>query len=222
MIMKGKQNDREGVNEFAQIERWYSLSIEEREIDGERAFLKLYPDESLQTFYQMEFEHWNREVRQFEVRQDNPAPFETRFAVEARKMLSHYSKKLSQERDKVKPENESPTKFEELFFDKNLMIHCINVLREVEPPLLGDGNNFIGKSKGAICIWVEEMTRQGIMKHYSQRLIYAKLIPQVISGFSINESMFGKHHHRAKGLYQTDMKALLSEIKLSQDSQKGK
>jgi hypothetical protein len=59
----------------------------------------------------MEITHWEREVNQFVNRHDNPQPFETRFAVEARKMLSYYSKKLSQERDKAKPENENLTNF---------------------------------------------------------------------------------------------------------------
>ena len=73
--------------------------------------------------------------------------------------------------------------------------------------------------KGIICIWIDELIRQGIIKAYSDRKIFASLIPQKIKRFSIDESMFGKHHKTAEINYRTDIKTKVSKIKLSQNSQ---
>ncbi|MEY3048669.1 MAG: hypothetical protein RL365_707, partial [Bacteroidota bacterium] len=55
-------------------------------------------------------------------------------------------------------------------------------------------------------------------KHYSDRKIFASLIPQKIKRFSIDESMFGKYQNKAENLYRTDIKTKVSKIKLSQNS----
>jgi len=66
------------------------------------------------------------------------------------------------------------------------------------------------------------MQKQGIIKHYSDRKIFASLLPQIIKRFSIDESMFGKHQSKAESKYRFDIKTKLSQVKLSQNSQKGK
>lgn len=117
-----------------------------------------------------------------------------------------------------------PQRFNDLFFqssNSDLIEKCICVLREINPPLIDTDYNYIGKSKGAICIWVDEMVRQGITKHIKDRKIYAKVLQEKIKRFSIDESMFGKHHKSAEEKYRTDFKNLLSKIKLSHPSQKG-
>src|SRR5690606_236845 len=96
---------------------------------------------------------------------------------------------------------------------------CIDILKELTPPIIDTANNYIGKSKGTICIWIDELIRQGIVKHYSDRKIFASLIPQQIMRFSIDESMFGKHHNKAEINYRTDIKTKISKVKLSQNSQ---
>lgn len=119
----------------------------------------------------------------------------------------------------TKAEQDAPKIFEDLFYDKNFVAPCIDILKEVEPPLIDAECNYIGKLKGAFCVWIDEMQRQGIVKGYSDRKIFASLIPQKIKRFSIDESMFGKRQSKAEELYRTDMKTLLSQIKLSQNSQ---
>jgi hypothetical protein len=120
------------------------------------------------------------------------------------------------------PELETPTTFDELFHHSDLVAPCLDILKEIEPPLIDTENNYIGGLKGAFCIWVDEMQRQGIVKYQSDRKVYASLIPQKINGFSIDESMFGKHHNKAENNYRTDIKTKVSAIKLSQNSHKGK
>ena len=131
-------------------------------------------------------------------------------------------KSLEPQPVKTKVENEQPKTFEELFYDENLVLPCLDVLRKIDPPLIDADANYIGNSKGAICIWVDEMTIQGIAKSYTDRKIYANLLPQKIKRFSIDESMFGKYHKRAEENYRTDIKTLISQKKLSQSSQRGK
>jgi hypothetical protein len=115
-----------------------------------------------------------------------------------------------------------PVRFEELFYDEDAVSSFVDVLRQIESPAVDDEGNYIGKNKGVICVWIDELQRQGIVKRYSDRTIYPSLIPQRISGLKIDESMFGKHHKKAENLYRTDIKALVSNVKLSQNSQKGK
>jgi hypothetical protein len=115
-------------------------------------------------------------------------------------------------------EQEQPNTFEELFHDETLVQPCIEILKEVDPPLIDAEGNFIAKLKGAFCVWVDEMQRQGIMKHCSDRKLLAALLPQKIKGFSIDESMFGRHHQRAEDQYRITIKTMLSRIRLSQNS----
>jgi hypothetical protein len=121
-----------------------------------------------------------------------------------------------------KSKQEQPITFDDLFIDVSLVSVCIDILKEVTPPLIDTECNYIGKSKGAFCVWINELTRQGLVKHYSDRKIYASLLPQRIGRFNIDESMFGKHHEKAENQYRTDIKTLVSKVKLSQISQKGK
>lgn len=119
---------------------------------------------------------------------------------------------------KQKPEKETPKTFEELFYNTDLVKPCIDILKELDPPLIDTDCNYIGKLKGVFCVWIDEMQRQGIVKHYSDRKIFASLIPQKIKRFSIDESMFGKYQNKAENLYRTDIKTKVSRIKLSQNS----
>lgn len=119
---------------------------------------------------------------------------------------------------KQKPEQETPKTFDELFYNTDLVKPCIDILKELDPPLIDTDCNYIGKLKGVFCVWIDEMQRQGIVKHYSDRKIFASLIPQKIKRFSIDESMFGKYQSKAEILYRTDIKTKVSKIKLSQNS----
>lgn len=125
---------------------------------------------------------------------------------------------------KQKDEEEAPKIFDELFYNTELVDPCIDILKELDPPLIDTDCNYIGKLKGVFCVWIDEMQRQGIVKsnYQEERKLLASLIPQKIKRFSIDESMFGKYHTKAEKNYRTDIKTKVSKIKLSQDSQKGK
>lgn len=121
----------------------------------------------------------------------------------------------------TKAEQETPETFESLFYNKNLVNPCINILKEIEPPLIDNDCNFLGSAKSGILIWIDEMRRQAVIKkgYPQERKLLALLIPLKIKGFVIDESMFSKNSVRAERQYRTDIKAMVSEIKLSQNSQ---
>lgn len=125
-----------------------------------------------------------------------------------------------QQTEKPKPEQEAPKTFDELFYNIELVQQSIDVLKEIEPPLIDTDYNYIGKLKGIICVWIDELQRQGIVKsnYPKERKLFASLIPKKINRFSIDESMFGKYQKKAEDNYRTDIKAKVSKIKLSQNS----
>lgn len=125
---------------------------------------------------------------------------------------------------KQKSEQETPKIFDELFYNTDLVDPCIDILKELDPPLIDTDCNYIGKLKGVFCVWIDEMQRQGIVKsnYPEERKLFASLIQQKIKRFSIDESMFGKYQSKAENMYRTDIKTKVSKIKLSQDSQQGK
>ena len=115
-----------------------------------------------------------------------------------------------------------PSKFEELFLDSKNVNPAINILKELDPPILSPENAVINGPKGTFCVWINELSKQGIIKHFADRKVYSELLSKYINDFSIDESMFGRHHKTAENRYRTDIKTMVSQIKLAQTSQKGK
>lgn len=126
-----------------------------------------------------------------------------------------------QQSEKQKPKQETPKTFDELFYNTDLVIPCVDILKELDPPLIDTDYNYIGKLKGVFCVWIDEMKRQGVVKsnYPEERKLFAELIPQKIKRFSIDESMFGKYQKKAEDNYRTEIKTKISNIKLSQNSQ---
>jgi len=106
----------------------------------------------------------------------------------------------------------------DLFNNPKMIEACVDILRSVEPPLTDDSNNYVGNSKGALCVWIEEMKKSGIIKNLTDREKYANALNNHFTGFSINPSMFAKVHKRAEEKYKKEFIAMLTKIKLSQSS----
>jgi hypothetical protein len=111
-----------------------------------------------------------------------------------------------------------PQSFQELFYDGYNAMDFVDILKNTVPPIIDSKRNYIGKSKGAICVWYEEMKRQGIVRQVPDKVL-SVLIPKAINRFSINESMFRRTHKDAELTFKSDLKALISKVKSSQDSQ---
>jgi len=115
-------------------------------------------------------------------------------------------------KNKKRERFEKPSAFEEMFADNAIASGCLNVLKDVERPILNDQGEFIGRFKGAICVWVEEMQRLNLISHYSDRNIYAKLISKRLNPFTIDGSLFSKSNSRASDLYRLPIQVLLSQL----------
>jgi hypothetical protein len=124
------------------------------------------------------------------------------------------------EPSRIKTKNESASdSLNDLFNNPKMIEACVDVLRSVEPPLIDDSNNYIGNSKGALCVWFNEMKKLGIIKNLTDRQKYANALNNYFVGFSINSSMFAKVHKRAEEKYKREFSTMLAKIKLSQSSQ---
>jgi hypothetical protein len=109
--------------------------------------------------------------------------------------------------------------FQALFNSPEMVGICVEILRKVEPPLIDSSNNFIGRSKGTLCVWIDEMKRVGIIKNIPDRRKYSHALNNYFKDFIIDPSMFAKTHKRAEEVYQKAFRNMLAKIKLSQDSQ---
>lgn len=116
-----------------------------------------------------------------------------------------------------------PTSFDELVHNEYSIQPFIDILKEVEPPLIDADCNYIGKNKGALVVWIEEMFRQAIIKKSNNSdKVFSSLLPQKIIGLTISDSTFRKGRKNAEMNYKEDFKTLISKEKLSQISHKGK
>lgn len=116
-----------------------------------------------------------------------------------------------------------PETLDDLFPNPDIAQSCIDVLKKAEPPLLSKNEQFIGKPKGALCVWIDVLERRGLIQRQSNRGIYAQLISERLSrstSFYIDESMFGRYQTRAEEKYRKEFEILLSQV--SQKSQAGK
>lgn len=111
-----------------------------------------------------------------------------------------------------------PATLQSLFHDEKMVTPCIDVLKHCEPPLIDENCRYIGNEKSALCLWINLLERNGLIKKQSDRKVYAQILAQTFEGFSISHSMFAKDSPRAEKKYEHQMKHKFHEIKLSQIS----
>ncbi len=111
------------------------------------------------------------------------------------------------------------TSFEELFYNPALIDAYIDALRKTDPPLINSEMCYIGKSKCAMGIWMEELERKSIIKHTNEAN-KATLLNKKFLGLNVYKdgSIFRKNMYKTENRYRQDLKNLISEI--SQNSQK--
>ncbi|HCE54402.1 MAG TPA: hypothetical protein DER05_05085 [Lutibacter sp.] len=103
-----------------------------------------------------------------------------------------------------------------LFKSKDLEIKCLNVLKEIEHPVLDVAGRFIDKfgMKGAIVIWYDYCKKLGFISNdiINRRGIVAKAVMNIIPGLSIEGSTFEKPPIAKK--YKDDIEHKLAQISL--------
>lgn len=130
-----------------------------------------------------------------------------------------------QTKKKDKPPK-SPKRFEDLFCEPHHAETCLNILRDIEPPVIDSVNNYIGKGKkGIFPLWLKVLKQHKphpLIKYFPD-LIYKDMLNNKINGLSLSKdaSEFRKRYTRLeKGNVELEFKAILSQY--SQDGKLGK
>jgi hypothetical protein len=146
------------------------------------------------------------------------------FAEALKVLRSKVENDLEEKQVKVQTvtEQKLPKTFEELFYKPENAEPCLNILRELQPPVIDGMNNYIGKAKGVLPLWVSVLKNhkpEPLIKHFKDT-IYKDLLNQKINGLnlSIDATEFRKQYKRLENnKIELDIRTLLSQY-----SQKGK
>lgn len=120
---------------------------------------------------------------------------------------------------KLKGNMAAPATFDGLFLSPyntpKAIESFVNVLREVEPPLINDGNGYIGKYKTAFVIWINKLKGEVIQPASDKT--YASLLNSKFPGLNMGEDagMFRKYNKYSSthNEYKKDLSALISSVK---------
>jgi hypothetical protein len=117
-----------------------------------------------------------------------------------------------------------PISFEELFYNSSDAEPCLNILKEIIPPVIDANNNYIGKNKGVFPLWINVLKYnkpKPLIKHFKD-IEYKDALNTKIPGLNLSKdaSEFRKQYSRLKeNDVEADIKNLLS--KLSQNGKLG-
>jgi hypothetical protein len=118
-----------------------------------------------------------------------------------------------------------PHTFEDLFYNPINAEPCLNILSELNPPVIDAKYNYIGKAKGVFPLWIKVLKShrpQPLIKHFKDT-VYKDLLNQKINGLNLTKdaSEFRKGYKRLENdNVELDIKALLSQY--SQNGKLGK
>lgn len=117
----------------------------------------------------------------------------------------------------VKANPQVAQSFNELFYSDNDTEGCLEILRQLQPPVIDAANNYVGKSKGIFPLWIKVLKNHKpnpIIKHFSDQ-VYKDILNSKISGLSLSKdaSEFRKQYARLNSdKVELDIKTLLSQI----------
>ena len=137
----------------------------------------------------------------------------------------YVTQSIAKQRTETNTEQEHPKKFEELFYNPKHAEICLEILNELQPPVIDAKNNYIGKAKGVFPLWVKVLKYhkpEPLIKHFKDT-IYKDLLNQKIIGLNLSKdaSEFRKEYVRlTKGNIELDIKTILSQY--SQSGKLGK
>lgn len=120
---------------------------------------------------------------------------------------------------------EYPNSFEELFFNPNDAAVCLDILRELQPPVIDASNNYKGKNKGVFPLWIEILQMHkpiALIKPFPD-MVYRDLLNEKVKGLKLSKdaSEFRKPYNSLKKKGKDlDIKTILSQF--SQDGRLGK
>ncbi len=106
----------------------------------------------------------------------------------------------------------TPQTFAELFHDPASLAPCLDALRLIDPPVLSETGNWIGKrgSKSILVAWIEVLEQRGKLKPIPNRAAFAPLLNQQFPGLNLEPtaSIFGKPTYKRSD-YQAEFMRLI-------------
>ncbi len=133
-----------------------------------------------------------------------------------------YGNNSSERKNKPEESSETPRTYQELFYNPNDASVCLEILKELDPPIIDFKGNYIGrKSKGVIPIWLRALsTYKGLIKPCSD-MVYKDIMNLTIPNLqlSADASEFRKNYPSLKEK-DREIKTILSRF--SQEGRLGK
>jgi hypothetical protein len=219
-IIEGEANIKGSIYQYQHI---YTRNTEAlRALSESRlsAYLKQHPDNSLQLFV-------DTEVKTARLHQSHLPKFKTdskqkTYFFRLKRWIEVLEEMLPQQAEAKPKKLEAPQTFEELFYNPEHAEPCLSILRELQPPVIDAINNYIGKAKGVLPLWIKVLQKHNpkpLIKPFKDS-VYKDLLNQKIKGLNLSKdaSEFRKQYKRVEN-YKTEL-----DIKtiLSQYSQSGK
>jgi hypothetical protein len=219
-IMEGEANIKGSIYQYQHI---YTRNTEALRALAESrlsAYLKQHPDNSLQLFVL-------NEVKTARLHQSHLPKFETdrkqkTYFFRLERWIEVLEEMLPKQAEAKPKKLEAPQTFEELFYNPEHAEPCLSILRELQPPVIDAINNYIGKAKGVLPLWIKVLQKHNpkpLIKPFKDS-VYKDLLNQKIKGLNLSKdaSEFRKQYKRVEN-YKTEL-----DIKtiLSQYSQSGK
>jgi len=110
-------------------------------------------------------------------------------------------------------ELEKQSSFEDMFKSPHQAQVYVDILKQVEPPLINENGEYInGKLKSAICLWFELLQRKGKIRSDVERKEYTNLIKRKFNIPTFDSSNFDKISKRANEIYKSDFEILISQV----------
>lgn len=107
-----------------------------------------------------------------------------------------------------------PKSFEDLFYNRNDAEVCLDVLRELEPPVIDQTNNYIGKGKGIFQLWIMALKTHKptpLIKTFKD-MVYRDVLNSKIMNLNLSKdaSEFRKDYKRSRDK-ASDIRTILSQ-----------
>ncbi|MEO6669287.1 MAG: hypothetical protein ABIN36_07415 [Ferruginibacter sp.] len=127
---------------------------------------------------------------------------------------------VNKKEPKAKPQTDTTTlqqSFEDIFYDASNAEKCLKILRELQPPVIDALNNYIGKSKGILPLWLKVLKNhkpEPLIKHFGD-MAYKNILNNTLKGLNLSKdaSEFRKQYVRLNSdKVELDIKTLLSQV----------
>ena len=111
---------------------------------------------------------------------------------------------------KKKATDKKYNSLDELFINPDDIEPSIKALSSVNPPLISDSGQFIGKLKSALVVWINVLRSKGKLHKIEDKFL-PELLTKKFPELTISQSLFRQSNFRAEDIYKLDFQALISK-----------